>query len=113
MSTMDTPEKVPVWLWAAWAASVLGTSGGVGTATLFGALFLRPHAFSNRDGQGAAALAALVMFGALAVTLLGSGALVFSARRLRQRHAVRWPVRVSLGVPLAAGALGVVAALLG
>ncbi|MDX2009951.1 MAG: hypothetical protein SFW67_07175 [Myxococcaceae bacterium] len=110
---MTAPAKAPLWLWLAWAGSVLVTSGSLGTLTLFGALVSSPRAFSNRDGQGAAMLAVMILVVALGVALVGAATLFFSTRRLRQRHAVSWVTRVALAVPVVVGALGFFIAILG
>jgi hypothetical protein len=110
---VTAPEKAPPWLWLVWAVSVLATSGALGTLTLFGALVSSPRAFSNRDGQGAAMLAVMILVAALGVALVGAASLFFATRRLRQRHAIGWVIRVALGVPVVVGALGFFIAILG
>jgi hypothetical protein len=110
---MSEPAKVPVWVWLTWNMAVLATSGALGTLTLFGALAASPRAFSNRDGQGAAVLVALVLVVALVVAVVGAITLALTTRRLQRRHGVAWSVRVALAVPVVVGALGFFVAILG
>lgn len=75
-------------------------------------VFMKPHAFGNRDGQGAAGLAALILLvGAAASLVSGVGLLVVTAK-LRKRFAVPWAWPVALGAPAVVVALAITLALL-
>ncbi len=96
-------------LWLAWGVA---TATAALASVFFGsflAAFLRPHAFGGRDGQGAAGLAAVLLFVSLALAVVAEVVALLLARRLGQRGRA-WAFPAALA---AAGTGSVVGVLLG
>lgn len=105
-------ERTVGW-WLGWSVALLGTLGFAFFTSLMLVVFTKPHAFGNRDGQGAAGLAALM----LVAGLVGGGvfglSLVLTTIGLHRRKAPGWLRPLALGLPVLAVALGVLLALVG
>jgi len=108
----DQGTRAPWWLWLGWGLSQAVATGAVATCTTFAALFLVPHAFGVRDGQGAAGLAALVLLASGAVALVAGILGLVLAYRLRGRGA-RWVPRAAWGLLALGVVLGLVPSLAG
>lgn len=104
----ETPSRL---LWIVWGLCCAGSALAGFVLMLFGAMFLRPHAFGARDGQGAAALALAVLLGSALSLLVTGGGSVLLAKRLSRRSPMVW--LASLVAPATASMLGLVAGLLG
>src|SRR4051812_47937986 len=94
-------STTPYALFGGWLFMLVSAIGGFGTMTLLIAVMSRPNGFGGRDGQGAAALVALILLvaGGIGMVSLGLGA--FFGWKLRVRG-FRWALWVSLGAPLLA-----------
>lgn len=93
-----------------WTAGLISTAASLVVSSFFAGAFLRPHAFGNRDGQGAAGLAALILLVGAGVALISLVVLLVATTRVRRRGAAWWLWPVSLGGP---ALLAVLAAVLG
>lgn len=88
------------WWWVVWSIGLISTTAGLVVTTFFAAVFMKPHAFGARDGQGAAGLAALILLVGAAVAVVSLVVLLVATTRVRRRGARSWLWPVSAGVPL-------------
>lgn len=98
-------------LWVVWGASCAGSAVAAFVLTLFGGMFVRPHAFGARDGQGAAVLALAVVVGSLVALLVTGGVSLVVGRRLAKRLPAIW--LTCLAAPATAALVGLLLALVG
>lgn len=75
-------------------------------------VFMKPHAFGSRDGQGAAGLAALILLAGAAASLVSGVGLLVVTAKLRKRFGIGWAWPVALGAPVVVVALAITLALL-
>ena len=84
--------------------SLLAATAGCIAAALFMGVFMTPHAFGGRDGQGGAAIAALFIVAGAAVALVAVPLAIFLGHRLKAHPAFFW-LAVALPVSAAAAAM--------
>jgi hypothetical protein len=102
--TAPAPTRLspPYALFAAWSLFATGALAGGATAAFMFGVFNKPHAFGNRDGQGAAGLAAMILLGGVFAFVVCEGLALFFASRLKRRghrwayKATLWPAGVAL-----------------
>jgi len=103
-------RRLPLPLLAGWIATIAVAIGSTGTFALMFGMFNRPHAFGARDGQGAAAIAALLMLVAGGIALPSVIVAAVLGGKLRARG-LGWATKVALVLPLLAGVAGLVVSL--
>lgn len=77
------------------------------------AVFMRPHAFGARDGQGAAGLAALILLVGAVASVVSVVVLALVTAKLKKRFDVAWAWPAALGVPAVTAVLAVLLATFG
>ena len=103
---MTAPQRASVGWVVGWGLALVTAVVSLFFAALFVAAFMAPHAFGNRDGQGAAGLAALLLLVSGGVGLVATAALLVLSSRLRSRFGARWAWWVGLSAPPVAAVLG-------
>ncbi len=99
--------------WLGAGLALAATCASLFVTSFMAAVFMKPHAFGARDGQGAAGLAALILLVGAAASLVSGVGLVVVTMKLRKRFHVPWAWPVALGAPAVVVALAITLALLG
>jgi hypothetical protein len=76
--------------WLGFGLALTATCASLFVLFGMGAVFMKPHAFGARDGQGAAGLAALILLVGAGASPVSSVVLAIVAAKLRKRFDVRW-----------------------
>ena len=98
--------------WLGSGLALAATCASLFVTGFMAAVFMKPHAFGGRDGQGAAGLAALILLVGAAASLVSGVALVVVTAKLRKRFDAPWAWPVALGAPAVVVAVAVGLALL-